>query len=74
VTRVSADVSQDQKTGATFYTARISMEVDEMARLGELRLISGMPVESFIQTGDRTAMSYLVKPFSDQIKKAFREI
>lgn len=74
VTRVSADVSQDKNTGMTFYTARISMDIEELARLGDLRLISGMPVESFIQTGDRTAMSYLVKPFSDQIKKAFREI
>jgi HlyD family secretion protein len=32
-----------------------------------------MPVEAFIQTGDRTVMSYLVKPLHDQIMKAFRE-
>jgi multidrug efflux pump subunit AcrA (membrane-fusion protein) len=38
-----------------------------------LRLVSGMPVETFVQTGERTVMSYLVKPLHDQIMKAFRE-
>jgi HlyD family secretion protein len=32
-----------------------------------------MPVEGFIATGDRTAISYLVKPLSDQFARAFRE-
>jgi HlyD family secretion protein len=72
VTRVSADVTVDPKTGASFYTARISLPDSELARLGTLRLIPGMPVESFINTGERTVLSYLVKPLSDQIKKAFR--
>ena len=34
---------------------------------------SGMPVETFVQTGDRTVMSYLAKPLYDQITRAFRE-
>jgi HlyD family secretion protein len=32
-----------------------------------------MPVEAFVKTGDRTIMSYLMKPLSDQINRAFRE-
>jgi len=32
-----------------------------------------MPVEAFIQTGNRTMLSYLVKPLHDQLKRAFRE-
>ncbi|MFL5053322.1 MAG: HlyD family type I secretion periplasmic adaptor subunit, partial [Xanthobacteraceae bacterium] len=44
-----------------------------LARLHGLKLQAGMPVEAFIQTGDRTVMSYLVKPLQDQIMKAFRE-
>jgi len=32
-----------------------------------------MPVEAFVQTGDRTALAYLTKPFADQIARAFRE-
>jgi len=32
-----------------------------------------MPVEAFVQTGDRTMMSYLVKPLQDKLMRAFRE-
>ena len=32
-----------------------------------------MPAEAFIQTGERTVISYLVKPLRDQIMRAFRE-
>ncbi|ACA17722.1 type I secretion membrane fusion protein, HlyD family [Methylobacterium sp. 4-46] len=73
VTRVSADVTTDPKTGASFYTARISVPDDQRARLGAVRLVPGMPVESFIQTGERTVLSYLTKPLTDQITKAWRE-
>lgn len=69
---VSADTSQDQKTGASYYTARIAIPEDEITRLHGLHLIPGMPVETFINTGDRTVMSYLVKPMTDQINRAFR--
>jgi HlyD family secretion protein len=32
-----------------------------------------MPVEAFVQTGERTLISYLIKPLSDQLMRAFRE-
>jgi len=73
VTTISADITQDQKTSASYYLVRISMSAAEIARLNDLKLVAGMPVEVFIQTGDRTVMSYLVKPLHDQIVKAFRE-
>jgi HlyD family secretion protein len=46
---------------------------EEVARLGGLRLVPGMPVEAFIQTYPRTPLQYLVKPLSDQMARAFRE-
>ena len=73
VTRVSPDVTTDQRTGQSYYTIRVSMPPEEVARLGDAKLIPGMPVEAFVQTGDRTMMSYLVKPLSDQLMRAFRE-
>jgi HlyD family secretion protein len=73
VTRVSPDVTTDQRTGQSYYTIRVSMPPEEVARLGEVKLIPGMPVEAFVQTGDRTLMSYLVKPLRDQLMRAFRE-
>ena len=59
VSRISADASTDQRTGQTYYTVRIALPADEVAKLGEVRIVPGMPVETFIQTGDRTMISYL---------------
>ncbi len=73
VSRISADVSQEQRTGAAFYTIRVKIPESELERLKGLRLVPGMPVESFIQTGERTVLSYLLKPLSDQFTKAWRE-
>jgi membrane fusion protein, type I secretion system len=72
VTRVSADVTTDQRTGQSYYTIRVSMRPDEIARLGEAKLVPGMPVEAFVQTGERTMLSYFMKPLSDQLMRAFR--
>ncbi|SNS54787.1 HlyD family secretion protein [Tardiphaga sp. OK246] len=73
VSRVSPDTTTDQRTGQSYYTIRISMPASEVAKLGDVRLIPGMPVEAFVQTGDRTMLSYLAKPLSDQLMRAFRE-
>jgi HlyD family secretion protein len=73
VTRVSADTTTDQRTGLSYYTIRIALEREQTARLGNVKLVPGMPVDSFVQTGERTVMAYLMKPLSDQIVKAFRE-
>jgi HlyD family secretion protein len=73
VIRVSADISQDAKSGLSYYTVRIGFTETELRRLGEVKLVSGMPVEAFIQTDERTVISYLVKPVNDQMARAFRE-
>jgi HlyD family secretion protein len=73
VSRVSPDTTTDQRTGQAYYTVRISLPAAEVAKLGDVRLIPGMPVEAFVQTGDRTMLAYLAKPLSDQLMRAFRE-
>jgi HlyD family secretion protein len=73
---VSADVAQDeqdQKSGQFFYKATIQVPAAERARLGEVTLVPGMPVDAFLQIGERTVISYLTKPVLDQISKAWRE-
>ena len=73
VTRISADTSTDQRTGQSYYTIRISMPPKEVARLGDVKMVPGMPVEAFVQTGERTMLSYLAKPLQDQVMRMFRE-
>ncbi len=73
VYRVSADVTQDQRTGLAYYVARIRVPEGERRRLGSLRLVPGMPVEAYVRTGSRTVLAYLTKPLMDQVSKAWRE-
>jgi HlyD family secretion protein len=73
VERIAADTTTDQRTGQSYYLVRIAMTADEIKRLGDVKLTPGMPVEAFIQTGERTMLSYLVKPLHDQLMRSFRE-
>jgi HlyD family secretion protein len=73
VSRIAADVIQDQRSGQPYYLVRISLAPDEIERLGALKLVPGMPVEAFIRTDERTMLSYLLKPLTDQARRAFRE-
>jgi HlyD family secretion protein len=73
VTGISADLSRDQTTGETYFTVRINIPDEELAKLGSNRLQPGIPADVQIKTQDRTALSYLMKPLADQIDKAFRE-
>ena len=70
---IAADLSQDQRTGASYYTVHITPKAGEIARLDGLKLVPGMPVDAFVETGERTVLSYLVKPMQDQALRAFRE-
>lgn len=73
VTLVSADALTDPQTGATYYVAELELAEGEQQRLGNKALLPGMPVEVFMQTGRRTPLAYLVKPFTDYFARAFRE-
>jgi HlyD family secretion protein len=44
-----------------------------VARLKDIRIVPGMPVEAFIQTHERTPLQYLLKPLRDQVARTFRE-
>lgn len=73
VQTISADLTHDQGSGQSFYKMRIRINENDLVKLGSKVLVPGMPVEAFIQTSDRTVLSYLLKPLSDQIMRSFRE-
>lgn len=73
VARISPEVTTVQQTGQSYFTARIELADDQIARLDGLKLVPGMPAEVQIRTEDRTVLSYLWKPVADQFSKAFRE-
>jgi HlyD family secretion protein len=73
VTSLSPDAVRDKETAQFYYTARITPDDGDLARLADHKLLPGMPVEAFIETSRRTALSFLTKPLTDQFERAFRE-
>lgn len=73
VVLVGADAEQDEKTSTKYFVVRVAIDDGELVKLGELKLLPGMPVECFIETEPRTVLSYLIRPIENQIRRAFRE-
>jgi HlyD family secretion protein len=78
LTHVSADLTRDQAPAGSqqippYYVVRMSLPPAEVERLGDFRLLPGMPAEMFIQTYARTPLQYLLKPLREQIARTFRE-
>ncbi|NNF79346.1 MAG: HlyD family type I secretion periplasmic adaptor subunit [Rhizobiales bacterium] len=70
---VSADLTSENPQEPPYYAVRVRLNEGEIAKLGDQRLKPGMPAEAFIQTPERTVLSYLLRPFTDQIMRAFSE-
>ncbi|NIX75094.1 HlyD family type I secretion periplasmic adaptor subunit [Microvirga terricola] len=73
VSRISADVSRDQQSGASFYTIRVDIPANELKRLDNLRIMAGMQAEVFVEVNERTPLEYFFKPMKEQMSRAFRE-
>jgi HlyD family secretion protein len=72
VSRVSAAATSDPETGQSYYLAEAAVTGD-LSVLGDRGLIPGMPVDVFVRTEEQVAIAYFVKPFTDQIARAFKE-
>ncbi|MFN3807476.1 ABC transporter transmembrane domain-containing protein [Asticcacaulis sp.] len=70
---VSSDVSTDERSGESFYTIRMVMNGQGLPERIKAKLTAGMPVEVQIETYERSAISYFLKPLTDQFSRAFRE-
>lgn len=72
---VGADRIIEERSGMPYYKVIASVSPKGIAILDRLNLQArpGMPVEMFIRTGERTMMSYFLKPIIDRSHSAFRE-
>lgn len=73
VSYVSADRLLDPDTRIPYYLARLHLTKSLPDEISRDQIFAGMPVDTFIQTGERTFVEYLVRPITDSFKKAFRE-
>lgn len=73
VRRISADLIKDQQRQLSYFSARINVE-DKSACLTDAKVLKpGMPAEVHISTDEHSVWSYLLKPLTDQMSRAFRQ-
>lgn len=73
VSRLSADLTRETQSERVYFTARVTLSEDQLKLIGDQRLQPGLPAEVYIQTEQRTVVSYLLRPLADQIARAFKE-
>ena len=73
VTYVASDVTMDDRTRNSHYRAYILLDADQLERLPHVQLVPGMPVEAYIQIGERSFFRYMTQPIVDSFRRAFRE-
>jgi HlyD family secretion protein/epimerase transport system membrane fusion protein len=74
VRQVSADAMVDPQSGQRYFAIRVEVDRARLAALEpEIRLTPGMPAEVYVVTGERTVLDYLLSPFYDSLRRAFRE-
>lgn len=69
---LSADSLTDGAHGQSFYRAEIELDPQGGTIQTSARLLPGMPVEVFLRTTDRTALSLLTEPLTLFFRRAFR--
>lgn len=73
VRTVSGDRLIDEASGQPYFLVRVEVSAEERAKLGDVKLSAGMPAEVLIQTGERTALQYLLKPLTDALARGLNE-
>ena len=73
---MSADAFTDEKTGASFYTAEVTVPLSELKKIEDIRgdvLRAGLPVVVEIPVRKRTALQYAFEPLTSSLQRAFHE-
>jgi HlyD family type I secretion membrane fusion protein len=73
VVSISGDSLTDSRAEGPYFLTRIKIPVEEREKLGEIKLTAGMPAEVLIQTGERTALDYLIRPMKDAFSRGLNE-
>ena len=73
VTVVSADRIVNDRTGSGHFLVRAQVDDDQIAKVGELSLVPGMPAQVIINKGEGTLLGYLTAPLARLFWTAFRE-
>jgi HlyD family secretion protein len=72
VSRVAPDALADPQTGLTWFEVIVAPDEATLSGAG-LALRPGLPVEAFIEAAPRSPLSWMIRPFTDQLNRAMRE-
>ena len=70
---LSADSIRDERSGAEYFVAKVRLDKEQSADVEDLKFVPGMPADIFVNTGERTAISYLLQPLSNRLSRTFIE-
>ncbi|KEO51150.1 HlyD family type I secretion periplasmic adaptor subunit [Thioclava pacifica] len=71
---VAADRLVDDRTGEPYFLVKVSVDETDVEALGEnIEIISGMPADVMLLTGERSLFDYMLRPFADSLRGSFRE-
>lgn len=73
VSKISPDAFKDNITQKFYYDVEVTLDAQELAKLGQHVLVPGMPVEAFIATQSRTPLDYMLKPLLDYFDRSLRD-
>jgi HlyD family secretion protein/epimerase transport system membrane fusion protein len=70
---VSADSLVEDRSGNSYYLAKVEVDPDDLAQLEDVRLIPGMPADVMILNGEQTFLDYILRPLLESVTRSFRE-
>jgi len=73
VSYVSADQVKKQDEKAARYEMKIALSPEGVSKLGDAKLIAGMPADVFVHTGSRSVLQYISQPLMDALDRTMRE-
>ncbi|MFT6255255.1 MAG: HlyD family type I secretion membrane fusion protein [Granulosicoccus sp.] len=71
---ISADSINDEKAkGEKHFLVKVSLEREQLEKISDTPISSGLPVSTMFTTTERSLLNYLTKPLTEQLFSAFRE-
>ena len=70
---ISADAIADERTGTTYFLAKVEVDPVDLTNLDDVQLIPGMPAEVMLLDGEQSLFAYLLAPILDSGRRSLRE-
>lgn len=73
VKEVSPDAIYDKDAQQVYYKVIVEISAEQLKKYPDVRLMSGMPAEVYIDLGSSSLLQYLFQPMIDSFNRSFRE-